>query len=101
VQSLLAQTANPEAPNEVNVSQPSDVLTARAAAAGAFDSLLLGLRVVAAAWTSTQTAAGDTVTLSDATSLLRAATLGWERGGNERCPPVAARVPSCPLEKPL
>ncbi len=47
VQSLLARTANPEAPNEVNVSQPSDVLTARAAAAGAFDSLFLGLGVVA------------------------------------------------------
>jgi putative ABC transport system permease protein len=47
VQPLLAQTANPEAPNEANVSQPSDVLTARAAAAGAFDSLFLGLGVVA------------------------------------------------------
>jgi putative ABC transport system permease protein len=47
VQSLLARTANPRAPNEVNVSQPSDVLTARAAAAGAFDSLFLGLGVVA------------------------------------------------------
>jgi putative ABC transport system permease protein len=47
VQSLLAPTANPEAPNEVDVSQPSDVLTARAAAAGAFDSLFLGLGVVA------------------------------------------------------
>ena len=47
VQSLLAQTANPEAPYEVNVSQPSDVLTVRAAAAGAFNSLLLGLGVVA------------------------------------------------------
>jgi putative ABC transport system permease protein len=47
VQSLLAQTANPEAPSEVNVSQPSDALTARAAAAGAFDSLFLGLGVVA------------------------------------------------------
>jgi putative ABC transport system permease protein len=47
VQSLLANTANPEAPNEVNVSQPSDVLTARAAAAGAFNSLFLGLGVVA------------------------------------------------------
>ena len=47
VQSLLAQTANPEAPNEVNVSQPSDALTARAAAAGAFDSLFLGLGLVA------------------------------------------------------
>ena len=47
VQTLLAQTANPEAPNEVDVGQPSDVLTARAAAAGAFDSLFLGLGVVA------------------------------------------------------
>jgi putative ABC transport system permease protein len=47
VQPLLAPTADPEAPNEANVSQPSDVLTARAAAAGAFDSLFLGLGVVA------------------------------------------------------
>ena len=47
VQALLARTVNPEAPNEVDVSQPSDVLTARAAAAGAFDSLFLGLGVVA------------------------------------------------------
>jgi putative ABC transport system permease protein len=46
VQSLLARTANPEAPGEVNVSQPSDALTARAAAAGAFDSLFVGLGVV-------------------------------------------------------
>jgi putative ABC transport system permease protein len=47
VQSMLAPTANPQAPDEVNVSQPSDALTARAAAAGAFDSLFLGLGVVA------------------------------------------------------
>ncbi len=47
VQALLAPTANPAAPDEVNVSQPSDALTARAAAAGAFDSLFLGLGVVA------------------------------------------------------
>jgi putative ABC transport system permease protein len=47
VQSLLAQTASPEAPYEANVSQPSDVLTARAAVAGAFNSLFLGLGVVA------------------------------------------------------
>jgi putative ABC transport system permease protein len=47
VQSLLAQTANPESPNETTISQPSDALTARAAAAGAFDSLFLGLGVVA------------------------------------------------------
>lgn len=32
VQSVLAATANPEAPNEVNVSQPSTALVARAAA---------------------------------------------------------------------
>ena len=43
VQTLLAQTADPEAPYEAAVSQPSDVLTARAAASGAFDSLFLGL----------------------------------------------------------
>ena len=47
VQSLLARTANPESPSEVAVSQPSDVLVARAAAAGAFDSLFLGLGAVA------------------------------------------------------
>jgi putative ABC transport system permease protein len=47
VQSLLAQTADPEAPYEAAVSQPSDVLTARAAAAGAFNSLFLGLGIVA------------------------------------------------------
>ena len=44
VQSLLALTANPQAPYEAAVSQPSDVLTARAAAAGAFNSLFLGTR---------------------------------------------------------
>ncbi|MDX8151707.1 ABC transporter permease [Patulibacter brassicae] len=47
VQARLARTANPEVPSETNVSQPSDVLTARAAAAGAFDGLLLGLGAVA------------------------------------------------------
>jgi putative ABC transport system permease protein len=47
VQTLLAQTADPQAPYEADVSQPSDVLTARAAAAGAFDSLFLGLGAVA------------------------------------------------------
>ena len=46
VQSRLARTASPEAPNEAKVSQPSDALTARAAAAGAFNSLFLGLGVV-------------------------------------------------------
>jgi putative ABC transport system permease protein len=47
LQALLAPTAKPQAPDEVNVSQPSDALTARAAAAGAFDSLFLGLGIVA------------------------------------------------------
>jgi putative ABC transport system permease protein len=47
VQGVLAQTANPQAPNEVDVSQPSDALTARAAARGAFNSLFLGLGAVA------------------------------------------------------
>jgi putative ABC transport system permease protein len=47
VQALLARTADPERPDEAAVSQPSDILTARAAAAGAFDSLFLGLGLVA------------------------------------------------------
>jgi putative ABC transport system permease protein len=47
VQSLLAQTANPENPSQVDVSQPSAALTARADAAGAFNGLFLGLGAVA------------------------------------------------------
>jgi putative ABC transport system permease protein len=47
VQALLAQTANPESPSEVNVSQPSDALTARAAAKSALNGLFLGLGAVA------------------------------------------------------
>jgi putative ABC transport system permease protein len=47
VQELLAATANPAAPNEVDVSQPSDALTARAAAQSALNSLFLGLGAVA------------------------------------------------------
>jgi putative ABC transport system permease protein len=46
VQAVLAETANPEAPNEVNVSQPSAALVARAAAQGAFNGLFLGLGAV-------------------------------------------------------
>ena len=46
VQSVLAATANPEAPNEVNVSQPSAALSARAAAQGALNGLFLGLGAV-------------------------------------------------------
>jgi putative ABC transport system permease protein len=47
VQSVLAQTANPESPNEAAVSQPSDALTARAAAKSALNGLFLGLGAVA------------------------------------------------------
>jgi putative ABC transport system permease protein len=47
VQSVLAGTANPEAPNEVNVSQPSAALVARAKAKNAFNGLFLGLGAVA------------------------------------------------------
>ena len=46
VQAVLAATADPESPNEVNVSQPSDVLTARAQTAGALNGLFLGLGAV-------------------------------------------------------
>ncbi len=44
---LLAATANPEHPEEVQVSRPSDALAARAAAKSAFTSLFLGLGAVA------------------------------------------------------
>jgi putative ABC transport system permease protein len=47
VHSVLAPTANPENPSQVNVSQPSAALTARADAAGAFNGLFLGLGAVA------------------------------------------------------
>jgi len=46
VHSVLAATANPEAPNEVDVSQPSAALTARAEAQGALNSLFLALGAV-------------------------------------------------------
>jgi putative ABC transport system permease protein len=46
VHSVLAATANPEAPNEVEVSQPSDTLVARAQAKSALNSLFLGLGAV-------------------------------------------------------
>ncbi len=47
VRSLLARTANPARPNEVNVSRPSDALAAKAAAETTFTGLLLGLGTVA------------------------------------------------------
>jgi len=46
VQAVLGSTANPESPNEVQVSQPSDVLTARADTQSALNSLFLGLGAV-------------------------------------------------------
>ncbi len=46
VQAVLGATANPEAPNDVNVSQPSAALTARADAQGALNGLFLGLGAV-------------------------------------------------------
>jgi putative ABC transport system permease protein len=47
VRELLGRTANPEHPEEVQVSRPSDALEARAAAKTAFTSLFLGLGAVA------------------------------------------------------
>jgi putative ABC transport system permease protein len=47
VRSVLAQTANPQAPNEVDVSQPSAALVARAEAKSALSGLFLGLGAVA------------------------------------------------------
>jgi putative ABC transport system permease protein len=46
VQSLLAATANPENPSQVNVSRPSSALEARAKAKGALNNLFLGLGAV-------------------------------------------------------
>jgi putative ABC transport system permease protein len=43
---VLAATANPEAPSEVKVSRPSDVLVARAKAKSALNALFLGLGAV-------------------------------------------------------
>jgi putative ABC transport system permease protein len=47
VADLLAPTANPEAPDEVSVSRPSDALAARVAVAGSSTALFLGLGGVA------------------------------------------------------
>jgi putative ABC transport system permease protein len=47
VRDLLARTANPARPNEVDVSRPSDALAAQAAADETFTGLLLGLGAVA------------------------------------------------------
>ncbi|RAY15889.1 ABC transporter permease [Actinomadura craniellae] len=47
VRAVLPRTVNPERPEEVEVSRPSDALAARAAAEGALTGLLLGLGAVA------------------------------------------------------
>jgi putative ABC transport system permease protein len=47
VDNLLAASANPESPSEVNVSQPSDALVAQAEAKSALNGLFLGLGAVA------------------------------------------------------
>ncbi|HEY1829781.1 MAG TPA: ABC transporter permease [Acidimicrobiales bacterium] len=47
VDNLLAPTANPQNPSQVDVSQPSAALVAQADAQGAFDGLFLGLGAVA------------------------------------------------------
>jgi putative ABC transport system permease protein len=47
VRGVLAATANPENPDEVEVSRPSDALAARQATNSAFTRLLLGLGAVA------------------------------------------------------
>jgi putative ABC transport system permease protein len=44
---VIPGTANPEHPDEVEVSRPSDALAAKAAADSAFTGLLLGLGAVA------------------------------------------------------
>jgi putative ABC transport system permease protein len=47
VRAVLAATANPENPNEVNVSRPSDVLAAKQATDQTLEALLVGLGAVA------------------------------------------------------
>jgi putative ABC transport system permease protein len=47
VRAVLAATADPENPEQVHVSRPSDALTAQLAAKSAFTSLFLGLGAVA------------------------------------------------------
>jgi putative ABC transport system permease protein len=47
VRAVLAATADPEHPEQVDVSRPSDAIEARAAAKSAYTSLILGLGAVA------------------------------------------------------
>jgi putative ABC transport system permease protein len=47
VQGVIAPTANPQDPDQVEVTRPSDAIEARAAASNAFTALFLGLGAVA------------------------------------------------------
>ncbi|GAA3273274.1 ABC transporter permease [Streptomyces lavendulae] len=47
VRAVLTRTVNPQAPETVRVSRPSDALTAKEAAAGSLTGLMLGLGAVA------------------------------------------------------
>jgi putative ABC transport system permease protein len=47
VQTVIAPTVNPDNPDQVEVSRPSDAIEARAAASNAFTALFLGLGAVA------------------------------------------------------
>jgi putative ABC transport system permease protein len=47
VQAVVAPTANPDNPDQVEVARPSDAIEARAAASDAFTALFLGLGAVA------------------------------------------------------
>jgi putative ABC transport system permease protein len=47
VRDVLGRTANPENPQDVAVSRPSDALAAQIAAKGAYNTLLLGLGAIA------------------------------------------------------
>jgi putative ABC transport system permease protein len=47
VRAVIPATANPENPDQVDVSRPSDAIEARAAASNAFTALFLGLGAVA------------------------------------------------------
>ncbi|PCG87072.1 ABC transporter permease [Streptomyces sp. WZ.A104] len=47
IRGVLSRTVNPQAPETVQVSRPSDALTAKAAASGSLTSLMLGLGAVA------------------------------------------------------
>jgi len=47
VQAVIAPTANPDNPDQVQVSRPSDAIEARAAASNTFTALFLGLGAVA------------------------------------------------------